>query len=221
MKTLKIFPYSESELLRTAVRFDQKLQQHRSKIEDYEPELNDQFVQQFKNALERSITYPQDKNFDQQTIRLHAEMELLIEELKHYVANIKFYFQKAFPHDPRMWEQYGYCEFDETSHNYFKIQHCLAQLFEAIEQNRVVLKRVQFPFGSITDVERLKQNIGEKNDEIIDYYEESEQVDEERIEKLNELYRLMQIIDNAVRKYRVQHKGALKKLILPKLHDHS
>ncbi len=216
MKASKIFPYSESELLRTAALFSKKLSEHHHEIEGSDPALNENFLNQFHEALELSITHPQNKSFDQQTMRLHGEMDQLIQEIKGHVISIKFYFQKTFPHDPRVWEQYGHCEFEKTSHNYFKVQLCITQLLEMIEVKHEELRHAKFPFDTIREVVRLKKTISEKNDEIIDYYEENDTEDAERITKLNDLYHLMQIIDSAVRRYRVAHKGAFKKLLLPK-----
>jgi hypothetical protein len=215
MKTVKIFPYSESELLRTATRFSKKLSEHLQKIEDHDPDLNEQFMQQFKAALELSITHPQNKSFDERVIKLHDEIGKLILEIKKHVMNIKFYFQKAFPHDPEIWEQYGYCEFEQTSQNYFKLDNCIDHLLEMVKKREDELRRNKFHFETIAEVEKLKKNIKDKHDEIIDYCEENDAEDEERVAKLNNLYHLMQIIDASVRKYRITHHGALKALILP------
>lgn len=215
MKTTKIFPYSESELLRTATRFSKKLSEHLQKIEDYDPQLNEQFMQQFQAAYELSVTHQQNKSFDEGTIKLHDEIGKLILELKNHVTDIKFYFQKAFPHEPGIWEQFGYCEFKEISQNYFKLHNCLDHLLDIIKKREDKLRINKFHFETITEVEKLKKSISDKHDEIIDYYEEYDTDDEERIVKLNNLYRLMQIIDTTVRKYRITHQGALRTLILP------
>jgi hypothetical protein len=172
-------------------------------------------MQQFKTALENAVTHQQNKSLDEESVKLHDEIGKLILELKNHVIDIKFYFQKAFPHDPEIWGQYGYCEFEQTSQNYFKLDICLIHLLEIVKKKENELRRNKFQFEIIAEIERLKKNIIAKHDEIIDYYEENDTEDEERIVMLNELYHLMQIVDNSVRKYQITHQGALKTLTLP------
>ena len=215
MTTEKIFPYSESTLLKIAAKFNKELSLHRSAISGFDQEINELFEQEFQNALELSITHPQNKTLNKETVRLHGEIETMIEEVKQHIIFIKYYFLKTFPHDPTIWEQFGYCEIENTSHNYFKLQICLEKLVNTVEERQNELGRSKFPFERVKEIERLARKIDEKNHQIIEYYEINDKSDNERIDKLNELYRLMQQIDFAARKYRISHHEEFQTLLLP------
>lgn len=188
---MKSFTMQEHELFNTALALMKNLNRLSEANELMEKPVPNNLATEFKNRLETAITFPYNRNFNQETQLLHAEADRIVQILKKQVSEVKYFLQKAFPHDSRIWEQYGHCEFEKVSQNFFKTLLCIDRLCLLVKQYRSLLFKLNFPFRLTAEIEQLANILLARNNEIIIWYETNDGENNERIERLNRLSETM------------------------------
>lgn len=211
----KIFPYTESELLKIASRFNKNLKSHFHDLQGHSIELDRDFVFRFKAAFYESRIRPVDQEVDRLTLKLHQELGNLINAVHNLFQMFKYYIQKAFPHDSRMWDSFGYCEIENAIHDYAKLHECLKDFIELINRKKYELLDVNCPEVSFGEIEELHRKIEEKQTEILQINDLKEVSNESRLNSMNKLYRLMQVIHNTALVRLKNDPLALEKLTFP------
>ena len=192
----KNFPFTESELLKIASRFNKNLKGHFHDLQGHSVELDQDFVFRFKAAFYESRIRPVDQEVDRLILRLHQELGNLINAAHNLFQIFRFYIQKAFPHDSRIWDAFSYCEVENATHDYTKLHDCLSEFIKLIHSKRRELLAVNCPDTSFDEIVDLFNKIEEKQNEILQINDMKEVSNESRIISMNKLYKLMQIIHN-------------------------
>jgi hypothetical protein len=193
----KNFPYAESELLKIASRFNKNLKGHFHDLQGQSVELDRDFVFRFKAAFYESRVRPVDQEVAKLTLKLHQESGNLINAAHNLFHIFKLYIQKAFPHDSRIWDPFGYCEIENATHDYDKLHDCLSEFIKLIHSKRFELLAVNCPDTSFVEIEDLFNKIEEKHNEILQINDMKGVSNESRMISMNKLYKLMQVIHNA------------------------
>jgi hypothetical protein len=211
----KNFPYTESEFLKIASRFNKNLKVHFHNLQGFSAELDSDFVFRFKAAFFKSRIHPVHQEPDLFTQKIHDELGILIKAAQNLFQNFRYYIQKAFPYDSTLWEPFGYCEVENATHDYEKLLHCLEEFIKMIKSKKHELLAVKCPEESFIEIEDLFRKIVEKHDEIQKSNSTKVAARESHINSLNKLYKLMQLVHNsAVARFK-DDPQTLEKLTLP------
>ena len=211
----KNFPYTESELLKIASGFNKNLKGHIQELHGHSVELDRDFVFRFKAAFYESRIRPVDQEVDRLTQKLHQELGNLINAVHNLFQIIRYYVQKAFPHDSRLWESFGYCEVETAIHDYAKLHDCLDEFIKLINSKKHEILAVSCPETSFDEIEELYHKIEAKQQEILQINDMKGVSNETRIISMNKLYRLMQVIHNAAAVRLKNDPHTMEKLTFP------
>jgi hypothetical protein len=211
----KNFPYTESELLEIASRFNKTLKEHFHDLEGFSDELNRDFIFRFKAAFYKSRIHPADLEPDLFTHKMKEELNELVNAAQNLFQNFRYYIQKAFPYDSDLWEPYGYCEVQNAAHEYEKLLHCLEDFIKLLKSKRYELLTVKCPENSFKEIQDLFEKIQEKHDEIQKINSTKVAAWESRVNSLNKLYKLMQLVHNAAVARLKDNPEILEKLTFP------
>jgi hypothetical protein len=211
----KNFPYTESELLEIASRFNKNLKQHFHDLEGFSDELDYNFIFRFKAAFYKSRIHPLHQEPDLFTHKIKEELNDLVTSAQNLFQNFRYYIQKAFPYDYDLWEPYGYCEVHNAVQDYDKLVHCLEDFIKMIKSKRYELLAVKCPDKSFKEIEDLYHKIEENHNEFLKSNSLKDITKESRINSLNKLYRLMQIVHNAAATRLKDDPQIMEKLTFP------
>lgn len=209
------FPYTESELLKIASRFNKNLKIHFNDLQGFSSKLDSDFVFKFKAAYFKSRIHTADQEVDLFTHEMYGELNKLISTTQTVFQDFRYYIQKAFPHDSRMWDAYGYCEVEHATHNYDELLHCLTDFISMIRAKKHELLDVKCPEKSFKEIEDLFGKIKEKHDEIMNWENKKNTSHEARLNNLNKLYKLMQVVHNAASDRLKDDPQLMEKLTFP------
>ena len=211
----KNFPYTESELLKIASGFNKNLKGHFHDLQGHSVELNRDFVFRFKAAFFESRIRPVDQEVDRITLRLNQELGSLITAAHNLFQIFRFYIQKAYPHDSRIWDAFSFCELENAVHDYDKLHECLEELIKLITSKKFELLAVNCPETSFNEIEDVFSKIEEKHHEILQINDMKGVSNESRIDSMNKLYKLMQVIHNAAAVRLQNDPHTMEKLTFP------
>lgn len=211
----KNFPYTESELLKIASRFNKNLKEHIQDLQGHSVELDHDFVFRFKAVFYESRIRPVDQEVDRLTHKLNHELGHLINAVHNLFQTFKYYVQKAFPHDSRLWDSFGYCEVETAMHDYAKLHECLTEFIKMINSKKDELLAVSCPEPSFGEIEDVYNKIEEKQQEILQINDMKGVSNESRMISINKLYRLMQVVHNAAAARLKNDPPAMEKLTFP------
>ena len=85
---MKSFTMQEHELFNTALALMKNLNRLSEANELMEKPVPNNLATEFKNRLETAITFPYNRNFNQETQLLHAEADRIVQMLKKQVRTI-------------------------------------------------------------------------------------------------------------------------------------
>lgn len=211
----KNFPYTESELLKIASGFNKNLKGHFHDLQGHFVELNRDFVFRFKAAFFESRIRPVDQEVDRITLRLNQELGSLITAAHNLFQIFRFYIQKAYPHDSRIWDAFSFCELENAIHDYDKLHECLEELIKLITSKKFELLAVNCPETSFNEIEDVFSKIEGKHHEILQINDMKGVSNESRIDSMNKLYKLMQVIHNAAAVRLQNDPHTMEKLTFP------
>ncbi len=209
------FPYTESELLKIASRFNKNLKTHFTDLQGYSAELDSDFLFRFKAAYFKSRIRPAGLEVDLFAQKMHEELNSLINDVQIVFQDFRYYIQKAFPHDSRMWEAYGYCEVEHATHDYEELLHCLDDFIKLIRTKKYDLLAVRCPQKNFKEIEELYSKIQDKRREILDWDNKKSTLHEARMNSLNKLYKLMRVVHKAAAARLKDDPEIMEKLTLP------
>jgi len=212
---IKNYPYTESELLKIASRFNKNLKEHIHNLKGHSIELDHDFVFRFKAAFYESKIRPVNQKVDKLKLKLNQEFDSLIISAHDLFQLFRLYVQKAFPHDSRIWDSFGYCEVEHATHDYEQLHECLEGFIKLINLKKHELIAVNCPEKSFNEIEDLYNEIVKKHQEILQMNDLKAVSAESRIDNLNKLYKLMQVIHNASKVRLKNDPQAMEKLTFP------
>jgi len=212
---MKIFPYSENELLEIASDFKKNLKDHFDSIKEFCPGLTQEFIYKFKALFYEVQSPPLEPDADP----VVKELKLVLDDLSNQVNSLfpifRFYMQKAFPYDSNLWESYQYSEIEKAMLDYSLLRTCLEGSVKIIEDKRAELRAANCPNPTLNEIVDLSKQINDKHDEYLEYLRNKEFRFKVYQNNLNELFKLMKMVHDAATKCFQNNPEYLKKLTFP------
>lgn len=212
---MKNSPYSENELLEIASKFKKHMKDHFDTIKSVCPDLDKDFIFRFK-ALYYEVHLhslnPVDDNLNQV---FKLELEEFADQVRNLFPIFRFYMNKAFPYDSKLWEAYGYCEIEKVVLDYSSLHKCLEGSVKLINEKRSELKAANCPEPILDEIIHLSKQIGDTYEEILEHNEKQDVKNKVWQIRLNELFKLMEIVHNAASKCFKNDPESLRYLTFP------
>ena len=212
---MKNSPYSENELLAIASGFKKHLKDHFATIKSACPGLDQDFIFRFKAHFYEAQAHPLEPETDSISKELELDLENLADQVRSLFLIIRFYIQKAFPYESKIWEAYGYCEIEKVIHDYSTLRKCLGGFVKLINEKRSELSAANCPIPTLDEMAGLSKQIGNKHEELLEHLERKEIRNEAYKTNLNELFKLMKMIHDAASKCFQNDQESLKQLTFP------
>jgi len=211
---MKNSPYSEIELLEIASKFKKHLKDHFDTIKSVRPDLDQDFIYRFKALYYEAQSHPLPQG-DSLSQVFNLELREFADQIRNLFPIFRFYMNKAFPYDSNLWEAYGYCEMEKVVLDYSSLRNCLEGVVNLINEKRPQLRAANCPDPILDEILHLSQKINEAHEEILEYNEKKEIKNKSSKTRLNELFRLMEIVHNAASKCFQDDPELLKYLTFP------
>jgi hypothetical protein len=215
MGIMKNSPYSENELLEIASKFKKHLKDHFDTIKSACPGLDIDFISRFKALYYEVRSHSLNPAFDNLDQIFRLELEEFANQVRILFPIFRFYMNKAFPYDSRLWEAYGYCEIEKVVHDYSSLRTCLEGSVKLINEKRNELRSANCPDRTLDEIVRLTKQIAERHDEISAHYEKQNTMNKVHNIRLNELFSLMEMVHNASTRCFQNDPESLKQLTFP------
>jgi sugar-specific transcriptional regulator TrmB len=202
------------ELLKLASKFidgiDKYSERMESEIPDFEPGFRDNFNRVYSEA--RNI---RDDDGRERLAELKSSIEDEIKVAISIFKTFRLYIQQAFPHDYRIWEKFGYCDFEDAIDDYRKMLECFNDFHEIIEERKRELDAVHCPAKLYTDIDKNRDLLHDMVDENEKLSAELSGFKEMRLNKFNELFYLMGIVRDGVKDLFKEEPETIKLFALP------
>ena len=208
-------PYSDVELLEIATGFKKHLKDHFATLNSVCPGVDQNFIFRFKALYYEVHTQSEVNDEDRINQTFHLELEALAELVRSLIPAFRFYLQKAFPYDSTKWQAFGYCEMEQVVHDYLLLRNCLNTSVKLINENRWELKAANCPDQAMDEIIRLAKKVNDTYNELQDHLQQKTQRKEAYRSNLNELFKLMKVVDSAASISLQKDPESLKLLTLP------
>jgi len=215
---MKDCPYSESELLEIAQRFKKHLKDLML-VPGLDPELNQDFVYRFKarfyEAQAHAHPHPLDAAADQKALHLKEELEVLTEQIRSVFRVFRFNIQKACPYGSEIWDTYGYSNLEYAHLDYEAFQSYLTGFLKLANEKMDDLQAANCPTHDLEEIAVLAQLFNHKHEELAEYVERKEIREQVYNTNINELFKLMKMINNVASGNLHKNPETLKNLLFP------
>lgn len=209
------YPYSENELLEIASKFNKHLKGHFDTLKNACPRIDQNFIYRFKALFYEARIHHSSRDKEQNTQELKLDLIHLAERARSLFLTIRFYIQKAFPYDYKMWEAYEYCEIEKVINDYTSLSACLEGFIKLINEKRHELITANCPENSMIEIIELSKQINDKHDELTNHLKKIEKSNKTHQTNLNELFKLMEIVNETALKCLQNEPETLKVLTFP------
>ena len=209
------YPYSEDELLEIASKFNKHLKSHFDTLKNACPRIDQNFIYRFKALFYEARIHHSSHDKEQITQELKLDLIHLAEGTRSLFLTIRFYIQKAFPYDYKMWEAYEYCEIEKVINDYASLSTCLEGFIKLINEKRHELITANCPEKSMIEIIELSKQINDKHDELTNHLKKIEKSNKTHQTNLNELFHLMEILNETALKCLQDDPETLKLLTFP------
>ena len=194
------YPYSDNELLEIASKFNKHLKANIESLKTGCPKIDSDFIFRFKALFYEARIHPSSLDSEQVTQVLKLGLISITEQARSLFFTIRFYIQKAFPYDYKMWEPYEYCEIEKVINDYTALRSCLDGFVKLINEKKHELIAVNCPENSMTEIIELSKLISDKHEELAIHLKKTEKSNNAHQNNLNELFKLMGIVHEAASK---------------------
>ena len=209
------YPYSDDELLEIASKFNKHLKANIESLKTGCPRIDQHFIFRFKALFYEARIHPSSLDSEQVTQALKLGLIRLTEQSRSLFLTIRFYIQKVFPYDYKMWEAYEYCEIEKVINDYTALRACLDGFIKLINEKRYELITANCPENSMTEIIELSKLISEKHEELTNHLKKTEKRNNAHQNNLNELFKLMEIVHETASKCFENDQETLKLLTFP------
>jgi len=212
---MKNFPYTEKELLEIATYFKKHLKDHFDSIKKFCPGLDQEFIYKFKALFYEVQTLPLAPEEDPVVKEFKFKLDDLANQVNSLFPIFRFYMQKAFPYDSNLWEAYQYSEIEKAMRDYATLRTCLEGSVKIIDDKRAELRAANCPNPTLNEIVDLSKQISDKHEEYQEYIRNKDTRYKVYQNNLNELFKLMKMVNDAAAKCFQNNPEFLKKLTFP------
>ncbi|MCK9617680.1 MAG: hypothetical protein M0R21_07565 [Lentimicrobiaceae bacterium] len=128
-------------------------------IKDIDPSLNENYLtfaeEQIKNIKEKGL----DEIVVCETKLKTTNINSMMAEARRLYGTAKFYFTKAFPGQPAIWNEFGASDYGKVRASQLLMMPFLTQLILTIKKYREVMLQAGMKATLITDLEVINQNL--------------------------------------------------------------
>jgi len=157
----------------------------------------DPFAENWLIKIEAGNDVVQDSLYLSSQIELTKHVELKMNECRDYFQMIKYFIEKAFPDRKEIWAQFGFNDYEKARTSETKMIQFFGVLHKTAIEFSAQLIAAGFGQEKIDKIESLQTELIDA-----DYKQEMSKkkrpvITQERIEKLNECYSIMQKVSKA------------------------
>lgn len=105
--------------------FKKHLKDHFDTIRSVPPGLDKDFIFRFKALYYEVQLHSSNPVADNLNQVFKLKLEEFADQVKSLFPIFRFYMNKAFPYDSKLWEAYGYCEIEKVVLDYSSLRKCL------------------------------------------------------------------------------------------------
>ena len=149
------------------------------------------------------------------TTKYKIELDALTDQIKTFFMVFRFYLQKAFPYDAELCESFGYVEMQKVAQNYVDLGSLLEKTIHLIEERKASLRAANCPECTLDEIFMLSKQFTELHDELTKYSHKRELKNKAYQSNMKELFKLMEIVDEAASKSLKDDPESLKHLTFP------
>ncbi len=212
---MNISSYPDNELLKIASGFKKHLKDKFPAMRNTSSALDQGFIYKFKALFYEVQAHPYEPETDSVAYKYKLDLDEMAEQVRNFFLIFRFYLQKAFPYNADLCETFGYVEMERVIHDYTELRIFLANTVDLIHDKRSFLRASNCPESTLEEIQNLSNQINELHDEYLKYTQKRELKNSAYQNNLKELFKLMEIVDEAASKSLQNDPESLKLLTFP------
>jgi hypothetical protein len=212
---MNISSYPDNELLKIASGFKKHLKDKFPAMRNNSSAMDQGFIYKFKALFYEVQAHPFESETDSVTYKYKLDLDEMADQVRSFFLIFRFYLQKAFPYNAELCETFGYVEMERVIHDYPELRLFLEKTVDLIREKRSFLRSANCPESTLEEIINLSNQINELHDEFLKYSQKREIKNRAYQNNLKELFKLMEIVDEAASKSLQNDPESLKLLTFP------
>ncbi len=177
--------------------------------------FSDPFAENWLQKIEAGNDVVQDSAYVSGQIELTKNVELRMNECRDFFQMMKYFIEKAFPNKKEIWAQFGVNDYEKARLSETKMIQFFGVLHKTSIEFSADLIAAGFNQEKIDKIASLQTDLTNADYEQEMSKKKRPAVTQERIEKLNECYQLMQKVSKAGKIIFVNNRAKFDQYLLP------
>ena len=210
------YQFSDAQLIRIGSEIKNLLPLYMRKLSDHTPAINEDFLLHFQRTLKEAKALPATDALDNEIGQMEGDIKDKMEQSCIVFRSLRLYIQAAFPHDRRVWEQLGFCDYQRASTNRNQMLMKLQELQRLVEKHRGALQVVHCPPDYYWQIRVLRGELQSMGQKLNQLQGEQKRIQSLRLARMNELYAKVLLISDVAKKVFVDEPTLIEMFQLPK-----
>ncbi|MHB8904612.1 MAG: hypothetical protein ACYC6D_00625 [Melioribacteraceae bacterium] len=182
---------------------------------NFDSEFADPFAENWLQKIEAGNTVAQDSLYVSGQTELTKNVELKMTESRDFFQMMKYFIEKAFPNRKEIWTQFGVNDYDKARTSETKMIQFLGVLHKTAVEFKTELIAAGFSQEKIDKIAALLTELINADYEQEMSKKKRPAITQERIEKLNECYSIMQKVSKAGKIIFANNRAKYDQYLLP------
>lgn len=210
------YQFSDAQLIRIGSEIKNLLPLYMRQLSEHTPAINEDFLIHFQRTLKEAKSVPATDSLDEEISLLEQETKQKMEQACIVFRSLRLYIQAAFPHDRRVWEQLGFCDYQRASTSRGDMLMKLQELQRLVEKHRAPLQTVHCPPDYYWQIRVLRGELLSMGQKLNQKQVEQKRIQSLRLARMNALYAKVLLISDVARKVFTDQPEVFELFKLPK-----
>ena len=210
------YQFSDAQLIRIGSEIKNLLPLYMRQLSDHTPAINEDFLIHFQRTLKEAKSVPATDSLDEEISLMEEEIKEKMEHACIVFRSLRLYIQAAFPHDRRVWEQLGFCDYQRASTNRNQMLMKLQELQRLVEKHRAALQVVHCPPDYYWQIRVLRGELQSMGQKLNQQQVEQKRLQSLRLARMNALYSKVLLISDVAKKVFTDQPQVIDMFKLPK-----
>lgn len=187
----------------------------KSAFTNFDNGFTDPYAENWLQKIEAGTDVIQDSLYLSNQAELTKNVELKMTECRDFFQMMKYFIEKAFPDRKEIWTQFGVNDYEKARVSETKMIQFLGVLHKTATEFSAELIAAGFSQEKIDKIELLQKELINADYEQELSKKKRPAVTQERIEKLNECYQLMQKVSKAGKIIFANNRAKFDQYLMP------
>ncbi len=212
---VRIYTGSDADMIQASRVMHGLFVEDKTAFTNFDGGFSDPFAANWVQKIEVIKDVVQDSLYLSGQIELSKNVELKMNECKDFFQMMKYFIEKAFPNRKEIWAQFGFNDYEKARVSETKMIQFLGVLHKTSIEFSAELIAAGFSQEKIDKIASLQSELINADYEQELSKKKRPAVTQERIEKLNESFQLMQKVSKAGKIIFANNRAKFDQYLMP------